>query len=249
MSRIIEGRGPNSGVDFTDPRTRSRVVTGGTGNGGIVSKEDLKPAVEIRLADLEKDAEAIAAIFNQPEVIEHLAGIAPARTPRNIKKFRENIASYMPDMPGINEEQIRELGKKVVIATKDEIKEFYSKASSSELYVAVVKGKVVGTITLEKPSGAGMLWGMVSKLAVSNENRNKGVATKLLQFIDDRMFKTLGCKGAAAGIIRGIEGDGIPLHIFEKEGYGGVGTLKDICLGWSNKEGKFLYRNSLRVQR
>lgn len=249
MARRVESFGFGES-EATTPRSRLHTTPKVfSGNGGIAPKEGLKPAIEIRLADLEKDAEAIAAIFNQPEVIEHLAGIAPARTPRNIKKFRDNITDYMPTIPNISKEQIRELAKTVVIATKDEIKEFYSKASSSELYVAVVAGKVVGTVTLEKPSGAGMLWGMVSKLAVSKENRNGGVATKLLQFVDDRMFKTLGLKGAAAGIIRGIAGDGIPLHIFEKEGYGGSGTLRNICLGWNNNEEGFVFRDSLRVQR
>lgn len=212
------------------------------GNGhGRSPKEELFQIIEVRLADLEKDAAAIAQIFSEPGIIEHLSGVAPAMTKRNIKTFRLNIKEKMPD--------ITLTDIPILIARPEEIKAVYSDTRSRELLVAVdEKDKVVGTITVEK-GGVGILWGQVSRLAVSENAKGKGIGTKLLQAADNRMFNELGYRGASAGIIRGINGDGIPFHLFEKEGYFGTGTQKDICLGWSNEEDKFVYRNSLRVTR
>lgn len=229
-------------------------MLGGGSNGD--RKENLNHDIEIRLADIEKDAAAVARIFNEPKIIQHLAGVAPALTRRNIVQFRENIVDYMPEMPGLDMDGLKEIAKGIIIATKDEIKERYSGALNIELYVAELAGKVVGTATLEKPSGAGMRWGQVSRIAVSESEKGKGriekgqgTGTKLLQFINRRMFEQLGLKGASAGIIRGIDGDGIPLHLFENAGYESSGTLRNICLGWSIAEEQFVYRNSIRVQR
>lgn len=228
-------------------------ILSGDGNG---YPENLSHGVEIRLADIERDAAAVARIFNEPDVIQHLSGVAPALTRRNIVKFRENIVDYMPEMPGLDIDGLKEIAKGIIIATKDEVRERYSRALNVELYVAELAGKVVGTATLEKPSGAGMRWGQVSRIAVSESEKGKGriekgqgTGTKLLRFIDRRMFEQLGLKGASAGIIRGIGGDGIPLHMFEEAGYESSGTLRNICLGWSIAEEKFVYRNSIRVQR
>lgn len=218
---------------------RSRVTTGADKNGGGSFKEDLQTSVEIRLADLEKDAVAVAKIFNEPGVIEHLSGVAPAQTKRNIKRFREEIKEKMPDIS---------VEVPVLIAVGEEIKEYYTKSANSELFVAVDAGKVVGTITLEK-GGIGILWGQISRLAVSESARGKGIGTKLLQAANDRMFNELGYRGASAGIIRQVKGDTIPFHLFEVKGYVGASTSKDICLGWSIEEDKFVYRNSLRVTR
>lgn len=218
-------------------------------DGGAPSREKLVGVnVEIRLADLEKDAAKIASIFGEPDNIEHLAGVAPALTKRNIVEFRSNIAKYMPEMPGVDEEGLKDIAKGVIIATKDEIRGRLQ-SPNIELYVAEIGGRVVGTVTLEKPSGAGIRWGGISKIAVTQEAKGLGVGRKLFQAVNSRMFDQLGYSGAAAGIIRGVDGDSIPLRMFENNGWHAAGTLPYICLGWSRKEEKFVYRNSIRVQR
>lgn len=210
------------------------------GNGGAVKPEvAINSIVEIRPADLEKNAPAVARIFSQPRTIEHLSGIAPSVTRRDIPRFRKNIQNLMPDV---------NLQTPIIIAVRDEIEAYYVANASAELYVAVdTTGKVIGTVTLER-SGAGIVWMQVSRLAVSEEARGKGIGTNLLNFANHRIDE-LGTRGSSAGIIRGVEGDGIPLHLFEKVGYVAAGTLRDICVGWSNAEERFVYRNSLRMQR
>lgn len=229
------------------PSSRDHLYRTGNGEGGDTSAKENLMSVEVGLADLEKDTKVVAEIFSQPSVIEHLAGVAPKGTERNISGFRRNILKYMSKDSGIDDERLKELGKTIFQATKEEIREYYKNSTSSELYVAKINGEVVGTITLEKPTGSGMLWAGVSKMAVSQEARGKGVATKLLRTLIDRMSQ-LGFQGATAGIIRGVEGDSIPLHLFEEEGFESRGTLKKICLGWSKIEGKFIYRDSIRME-
>lgn len=212
----------------------------GRSDANIRPRENLgSSGIEIRSADLEKDSISIARIFSQPRTIEHLSGVAPAQTRKDIRKFRENIQNLMPDA---------NIDIPIIIAVKEDIEAHYRSNPRSELLVAVEAGKVIGTITLEK-GGTGIVWIQVSKFAVSEEARGKGIGTKLLQFANSRMFNELGARGAYGGIIRGVENDGVPLHLFEKEGYVGVSTSRDICVGWSNREDQFVYRSSLRVQR
>jgi len=215
------------------------------GNGQ--PKELPNHGVEIRFAEIEKDAAAIAKIFSEPGVIEHLAGVAPAMTKRNIREFRKKIQQYMPDITLTN--------IPILIATADELKSSYSNPNSRELLVAVRDGEIVGTITIEK-GGEGMLWGQVSRTAVSESEKGQGrirkgqgTGTRLLQAANNRMFNELGYRGASAGIIRGVKDDHIPLHTFENAGYRLAGSQSDICLGWSVAEDMFVYRNSVRVTR
>ncbi len=231
----------------------------GNGNGGDLGKpiETMQQVpIEVRFADLEKDAEAIANIWNQPKVIEHLAGVAPALTKRDITKFRANITQYIPLMPNITPEGLKDLARGIIMATPTEIKAHYAELRNVELYVAVLEGKVVGTATLVKPD-AGKRWGTISKVAVSSEapkviessKHGKGIARSLIRFIDNRMFNELGYTGAEVTVIQGVEGELGPKYLFMREGYSGANELVGVSLGWDNHEERFVPRNSYRMQR
>lgn len=250
MARGIE-RISSIGFDpIEQGRSRFR-ATDAKGNGGL-AKETLYPAVEIRRANLEKDAEAIAELFDQ--AAEHLAYVATKNTGgRDIDRLRaniKNIKKYIPEMPkDVTEEALLEIGRSIIVARPEEIKDMYSNTDRLELYVAEVGGRVVGTITVEKPGKGGTRRGSVSKMVVSKDVRGRGIATKLLDFADNRMFKELAYTGASAGIIQGVEGDTIPAKVFRKHGYRSTGELDNICFGWDKSAKKFVYRNSYRFEK
>lgn len=227
------------------------------GEGNCDFKEVLRKPIEVRLADLEKDAEAIASIFNNPDVIVHLAGVAPAVSDRKIDRFRANIAKYIPSLKELPEEQLKKIADQIIIATPAEIKAFYAKFPNIEAYVAVANGKVVGTVSLETPVHPGDRMGIISKLAISpdapsvgNSTRGKGIGKKLIQFLNNRMFdpKQLGLDGATATIMQRVEGELAPKHLFEDEGYestGGAGRH----LGWDTEQKIFVPRSFSTMQR
>lgn len=205
-------------------------------NGGI--KEALGQSLyEVRFADLERDISAVASLFNQPSVMEHLAGIAPAVTPRDIdvKKFRIKNPQFG-----------------ILIATEQEIKQYYVESTRSKLLVATdADSKVVGTVTVETP-GMGLTFGGVSRIAVSDEVRGQGVGRKLLKAANAFIFSKpkdggLGCLASQAGIIK-VRGQEIPLGLFGSEGYRQGSELKDNCKSWSNEENKFVNRSVIPVR-
>lgn len=238
------------------------------GNGKremLVSKEMLAPIVEIRSVDWEKDAEAIAQLWNNPIIIQHLAGVAPAATDRNIAKFRKDPSKYIPSLKELPEEELKSIAEQIIIATPDEIKSFYAKHPNNEVYVAVGKEKidcknverVIGTVSLKKPVEPGDRMGTVSKLAVSpdapnagNSAHGKGIGKKLIAFLNERMFdpKQLGLRGANATIMQRVEGELAPTHLFEDAGYDPTGAVK-YHLGWNPDKKIFEERRVAEVQR
>lgn len=227
-------------------------------------KETLVPSVEIRLVNWEKDAGAIAEIWNNPDIIKHLAGVAPAVSYRNISKFRANIAKYIPSLSSLPEEELRKIAEQIIIATPAEIEAFYAKYSNIEVYVAVAKEKIkgkdaeriVGTVSLEKPIKPGDRMGAISKLAVSPDapsiggsTRGKGIGRRLIGRLNNRMFdpRQLGLWGATATIMQRVDGELAPAHLFQDAGYDSTGAVK-FHLGWNPELRIFEERRVTEVQ-
>lgn len=251
MVRRIESQGYNGGADFTNLKVRLRATTGATiGNGGTASKENLRPsAIEVRLADLgtDKDIKAITGIFGQASVIEHLSGVAPVGTSRNIERFRKKLPELMP---GIDVD-----ANEVIIATEKEIGNYfrYKDPTKTKLLIAQSIGsdpKILGTVTVEKPGG-GIAIASISKLAVSEDAREKGVGSALIQTatafalckVEDGGW---GYRGASAGIIQ-VNGSERPQRLFLRNRYLVQATRPNGCIGWDNKLGQFVYRDVLLV--
>ncbi len=214
-------------------------------------KEGLaKSNIEVRLADLGKDRDigAITAIFGQDSVIEHLAGIAPSVTPRNIKRFREELTELMPDVAVDPSE--------IIIATKKEIGDYLRAKDPSRSGVLIAESvgpnpEILGTIMVEKPGGA-ITIASVSKLAVSEEARGKGIGSALIKAatavaLCDTREGGWGYAGASAGIIV-VTGSERPQRLFGRQGYQVQATRKNGCLGWANAQGLFVARDVLLVQ-
>lgn len=232
--------------------------------GGLISnglKEKLgQNLIEVRPANLEKDAEAIAGIFNEPNVREHLSGIAPAKTENNINKFKKNIGKYIPEewRKKITYEALKRMGENMFMATPEEVKAYYtSLGTNAEVYVAVIEGKVVGTATLEKPSHPAGMTGFISKVAVSanapkvleSTVSGKGIARQLIQKIDNRLIE-LGYNSVEATIIRHLDNRELgPLDLFKGQGYGIVGIAVEGTMAWNNNAGKFEFRDQFRMEK
>lgn len=234
----------------------------GPSNGGL--KEDIgQNWVEVRLANWDKDAIAIANIFNEPNVIEHLSGIAPARTERDINKFRKNIGKYIPEdlRTNIVKEGLKRMSENMFRATAEEVGAYFVRlGTNAEVYVAEVEvngeKKIVGTAILEKPSGPGKMVGTISKVAVScdapkvleSSASGKGIARKLIQTIDNRL-NDLGYLGAEATIIRHLQNELAPLDLFKRQGYDIVGIVDNGDLAWDKSTGRFELRDIIKVQK
>jgi hypothetical protein len=243
----------------------SMTIEGLQGRGGGIetqaNSEVLKP-VNIRRVDTEKDwgaIVAIAGIFNEPNIIEHLSGIAPAKTERNIAKFRKNISRYIPDemSKNISEEGLKRIAENLIRATPAAIKEYFTRlGNNAEVYVAEAGARIVGTATLEKPSGPGKMYCTISKVAVScnapkmlDSSRNgKGVARQLINFLDNRI-NDLGYIGAEVSVVKRVAGRLAPLDLFMNDGYDFVGETNNGDLGWDNREKKYVFRDIIKLQR
>lgn len=202
-------------------------------------REILGNGVEIRFADIEKHAGVVANLFAQPSAIEHLSGIAPIDTPPDI-----NVRRYGARHP--------EYG--ILIASEEDIKEYYERNSSSVLLVAVVGETVVGTITVDKPSAPGITYAGVSRLVVDAESRHKGVGRSLLKAANAYVFSTiesggLECNGAQAGVILGVEGYDLARGLFESEGYIIRHTAPNNCVSWSKNRNRFELRSTSNMGR
>lgn len=232
----------------------------GGGHDTLRLKEALVPTVEIRSVNWERDAEAIANIFNEPGVIEHLSGIAPAETEKNIDKFKRNIGKYIPIeyRKKITDEALKRMSGNMLRATPEEVKAYFERlGANAETYVAVVGGKVVGTATLEKPSHSASMTGFISKVAVSADApkvlkstvSGKGIARQLIQRIDERLIE-LGCNKAEATIIRHSDNRELgPLDLFKKQGYAIVGIAVEGTMAWNNRTRKFEFRDQFKMEK
>ena len=240
-------------------RRETGLIKNGKDNNGL--KEKLgQNLIEVRPADLEKDAEAIADIFNEPNVIEHLSGIAPADTEKDINKFKRNIGKYIPEewRKKLTDEALKRTGENMFMATPKEVKAYYAKlGTNAEVYVAEIGGKVVGTATLEKPGHAASMTGFISKVAVSASApkilettvSGKGIARQLIQRIDNRLI-ALGCNKVEATIIRHLDNRELgPLDLFKRQGYGIVGIAVEGTMAWDNNTGKFEFRDQFKMEK
>jgi len=157
------------------------------------SRERLRNGkIEVRFVDLERDGEKLAELFNQPTTTKHLSGIAPEETPPDIdvKKYGKKFPEYG-----------------VLVANKADLKEYYEERPNLKLLVAEDNNKgVVGTVTVESPGGLGLTYAGVSRLAVDENERRRGIGKKLLRAASGLIFTSrdaggLGCFGAQAGVI------------------------------------------------
>lgn len=247
--------------------SRSVEANGGSSNGGDLGKrrENLtEPKIEIRRVDLEKDVEAIADIFNHPKVREHLAGVAPAQSPRRIPDFRARIERHIILSPGatMTQEGLINFANDIIIATPNEVKAYFEKLSRVETYVAVIGGRVVGTASLETPSPtqAGKRVGTIFKVAVDpdapkaveSSRLGKGIGRSLVQAIHNRVTE-LSLTSVQASVIK-VDGYFSAVSLFEKNGYKFAGESPKDTLGWDNhggddQQGAFVERDTIKMQR
>lgn len=205
-----------------------------------------KAKIEVRYADLEQDATRIAEIFRQSSAIEHISGMAPTERTSEV-----NVKRYAEKYPSLN----------IVIANEEGIKEFYknynvdTEKNGTALLVAVdkVSNITVGTITVEKPTGPGLTYASVSRLAVDEEAREKGVGRTLLKTANALALLPkeeggYGQFGAQVGIIQDVDGYQVPQKMFQREGYRVIGNPVGNCVSWDNKRRKFVPRDTLFLQ-
>lgn len=226
---------------------------------GMHLKERVSQVIEVRPAELERDAEAIADIFNNPRVIEHMAGVAPRQSPRNIKLFRAHIQDHIHLSPGatMTQEGLEKFAKNIIIATPVEIRAFFAKFSDVETYVAMIGEKVVGTASFEgsSPTQSGKRVGTIFKVAVDpdapkaieSSQYGKGIARSLIRVINNRA-RELSLTGIVASIIKGVEGYQSPMTLFLNEGYVMGPESPGDTLGWDYKIEKFVERGTLKLQ-
>jgi len=206
--------------------------------------EKLKPSFyEVRTANLETDLDSITAILSQESVIEHLAAIAPIKTRRNIDKFRSKLSEKMP---GINIDPAE-----IIIATKTEIGAYFKSKDSSKSRLLVAesvgqKPEVVGIIEVSKPSGGEMFAG-ISKLAVAEKARGKGVGDSLIKAANALALCSVeqggwGCQGAVAGVIQVSDHEKTEF-LFTKNNYALYPNRPDFCISWSNADDMFTMRS------
>jgi hypothetical protein len=220
----------------------------GEREGSIIARSDAgvqerlsKARVEIRLADLDRDAAKIANLFSQPSIIGHLSGIAPSR--------------FVADKWNrIFEEQ----NTFIVPATPEGIKDLYESYnnngldSKKVLLVAENKEQIVGTVAVVKYTDPGLTYHIISQLDVDQYQRRRGIGRKLLRTADALIFLPrnmggLGGVGAETGVI-GINEGGFVGDMFKHEGYRSIGTQRDFCVSWDRRAREFPFRDSDRFQ-
>lgn len=223
----------------------------GNGNGANSKPKEIlqQSPIEVRFADFENDRDiaAVAGIFGQATVIEHLSGVAPATTPRKIAEFRKRLPELMP---GINVNP-----NEIIIATKKEIGDYFRSKdrSKAQLLIAESVGpnpEVLGTVMVEKPGGA-ITYASVAKLAVSEKARRHGIGSGLVKAatalalckVEDGGW---GYSGASAGIIQ-VSGSEKPQNLFQRNNYIVQATRQNGCISWDNETGLFIARDVLLV--
>lgn len=234
---------------------RLHATTDGGKNGGIPAdpKEALSQlSVEFKIADLanEKVLHAIAIIFGQDSVIQHLSAIFPppekTKTPRNIDLFRKRLPSLMPGIVIDPDEIFR--------ATTEDIKAYFKAKEPSKTKVIVAESigpnpEILGTVTVEKPGGAVAI-AHISKLAVTEKARGKGIGEGLIKTATVFALCPIeeggwGYLGVEANIIQ-IPGGEKPQTAFQRNGYLVQGTRHG-HISWDNARDEFVPRTVLLV--
>ncbi len=216
--------------------TQIEAVKGGS--DGDPHRERLAAGnVEVRFANLERDAAEMARLFDQPSVIEHLAAVAPSITTRPDRDI-ERYARRHPEF-------------KIVRATAEAIREYYESNPSSTALVAIIDDRVVGTATIEK-AGFGTTWAGLSRLVVEDEYRRRGVATALIRSGEAFAFASVedgGLKADAiqAGVIKDVEGSSGALAAFSKVGYRVFGERPGNTRSWDNERQEFVRRDTFNI--
>ena len=118
---------------------RPRVDPTRIGEPNFWNKEKIALSqVEIRIADPELDAEAIAAIFRQHHVIEHLSGVAPTERTSEV-----NVQRYAEKYPELS----------ILIANGIGIEDLLKRSKSLKTIVVVDKasGEISATASVGRP--------------------------------------------------------------------------------------------------
>jgi hypothetical protein len=194
-------------------------------------------SVEFRYTNLERDAAAIAAIWGDEDVREHLAGMAPhpSKTTHNLERYRSKF------------------GKDIIIPVREEILKKFSNPN----YVIIVaedksSSEVIGVVAMNIIMGAGIRSPMIEKLAVLKKARGKGVAKGLVKSATADVFTRKDKEGnymystASAGIIL-TEGSEVAQRVFRTERYDVRHTAYENCVSWDNEEGRFVDRDTLNI--
>lgn len=240
----------NAGGKETSP------IQGGKLNN-IVQKESLTSDVTTRRIDVFHDREAIAgitAIYNQKDVIEHLCGFAPEGIEKSIDDFRQNIAKYLPEkfLARLSEEALKFWSKNLVLASPEGIQNLFIESNKNcEVYVAETKGKVVGTAMLNKRVVDAMFCCTLGKVAVSTEVRGKGIASKLLETVNDRI-DLFGFTNVGFTVIKDVEGTETALNFYLKHGYSInkiAPVIEELDIAWDFKSGKYKLRDVYALSR
>lgn len=195
-------------------------------NPGPLNPEALDPAsVEVRFGDPEVAAPDLLKLYTDPTTIEHL----------------ENVAPYPSD-----EEEIKR--------REDEIRDIYRRNPALTLLTAEdpLSGRIIGSCTVEKKSTN---VAEIGKLVVDKGYRSKGTANKLIQAANAYIFseKGLDCRFVEAFVIINVDGYHTAQDVFSNvytdeydrgRGYLRAAERELTTRSWSNREGRFVDRNS-----
>jgi len=171
-------------------------------------------SVEVRFGDPMVDAARLLQLFTQPTTIEHLAAITPS-------------------------------------TTEDEIRELYRDKGLTLLTAETSSGLIVGTYSVQKPGfGSRVAEGM--RLVVDERYRNLRIAEKLVKAANAVMFEKgedggfgeFGCNKSQVYVIIGIDNDGTPQRVYEREGYLKSPQNIGCTYSWSNESNKLVVRTS-----
>lgn len=196
--------------------------------------EAISRGIELRPGDFETDAELLARLYSHPDVIGHLAGVAP------MQATDEEIRRAHRRYPNLT----------FFIATPEGVREFYEKNPHLDLVVAQnVDGNIVGSVTVEKP-GLGLTVATLSRLAVDSQERGHGIGDLLVVQGCAYVFTLpkeggLGYTQARANVIKDVEGYQRALAVFVKHGFEGVMEFSDSCASWEPSQGRFVSRGAM----
>ncbi|MBU2632799.1 GNAT family N-acetyltransferase [Patescibacteria group bacterium] len=212
--------------------------------GRGIQEKISRSIIEVRFAVLERDAKKIAEIFCQPLTIEHLSGMAPTERTSEV-----NVKKYAEKYPRLN----------IAIATEQGIKDLYRPYEIGQSNIALLvaedknTGQVVGTVTVERPTGPGLTYASISRLAVEENAREKKIGGELLRSACALIFlpkedRGYGQFGAQVGIIQDVLGYQIPQKMFQDFGYRVIGNPVGNCVGWDSRSRRFVPRDTLFLQ-